>query len=78
MDSDTLDYTHSDIQWFFFSFKGDSGGGLVCAQNGKYTVYGISSFTGHLCAVEMRPAVFTKVDRYLHWIGLIIQQEQQR
>lgn len=56
--------------------QGDSGGGLVCAtDHGSYEVQGISSFTGHLCAVKNRPAIFTKVDRYLSWIAKIMKSE---
>ncbi|XP_067932707.1 chymotrypsin-like elastase family member 2A [Watersipora subatra] len=54
---------------------GDSGGGLHCSHEGKYTVYGVSSFTGHLCSRDMRPAIFSKVNRYLNWIGSTMGQE---
>ena len=46
---------------------GDSGGPLICGQNGLPVLTGIVSF-GEGCAKTNFPGVYTKVSRYLAWI----------
>ena len=46
--------------------QGDSGGPLIVNENGKHTLYGITSF-GIGCAIG-KPGVYTKVSRYLRFI----------
>ena len=51
--------------------SGDSGGPLLYNARWtkfRWTVYGVVSFGPKICADTKLPGVFTKVDRYLHWI----------
>ena len=47
--------------------SGDSGGPLICHQNGQTVLTGISSWTKPGCKTEM-PNVFTRVSNYIEWI----------
>lgn len=47
--------------------QGDSGGPLIVNENGKHTLYGVTSF-GVGCAIG-KPGVYTKVSRYLRFIN---------
>ena len=47
--------------------QGDSGGPLIVNENGKHTLYGITSF-GFGCAIG-KPGVYTKVSRYSRFIN---------
>lgn len=47
--------------------QGDSGGPLIVNENGKHTLYGITSF-GIGCAIG-KPGVYTKVSRYSRFIN---------
>ena len=46
---------------------GDSGGPLICHQNGQTVLAGIASWTKPGCNTEM-PNVFTRVSNYIDWI----------
>ncbi|RWS01963.1 trypsin protease GIP-like protein, partial [Leptotrombidium deliense] len=50
------------------SCRGDSGGPLVWANNGWYTLIGLSSYGPALCASDGKPNVFTRVAFYSQWI----------
>ena len=51
--------------------QGDSGGPLIVNENGKHTLYGITSF-GIGCAIG-KPGVYTKVSRYSRFINQHIE-----
>ena len=51
--------------------QGDSGGPLIVNENGKHTLYGITSF-GIGCAIG-KPGVYTKVSKYLRFINQHIE-----
>ena len=46
---------------------GDSGGPLICHQNGHTVLAGITSWGLPGCKTEM-PSVFTRVANYIEWI----------
>lgn len=47
--------------------QGDSGGPLVCETNGKWTIYGATSF-GFGCAEKEYPGIWARVHAGLDWI----------
>jgi len=47
--------------------QGDSGGPLVCEENGKWNIYGATSW-GRGCAGERYPGVWARVHEGLSWI----------
>ena len=51
----------------YSKIKGDSGGPLMCAVDGKPVLYGMISW-GLGCAAENTPGVYTKVTSYVDWI----------
>ena len=50
---------------------GDSGGPLLCEKDGRWTVYGITSF-GEGCGEEGKYGMYAKVPNYTEWIDSII------
>ncbi|CAH1232239.1 PRSS12 [Branchiostoma lanceolatum] len=51
--------------------NGDSGGPLVCERDGRWTVWGITSF-GFGCASPGFPGIYSRVTEFLPWINNII------
>lgn len=47
--------------------QGDSGGPLVCLSEGRWKLFGVTSF-GLDCALSHHPGIYTRVTRYLEWI----------
>ena len=56
-------YPHGGVD----ACKGDSGGSLVCQRDGKFFVYGVTSW-GYGCGKSWTPGVYTDVSKYLEWI----------
>ena len=56
---------------FIDSCKGDSGGPLLCHKNGRWTVFGITSF-GEGCGQQGKYGIYTKVPNYTKWIQSVI------
>ncbi|KAL8608951.1 hypothetical protein ACOMHN_060628 [Nucella lapillus] len=47
---------------------GDSGGPLMCEQDGRFYVTGVMSWLINNCSAQGFPNVFTRVGSYLDWI----------
>ncbi|XP_014674731.1 PREDICTED: serine protease 30-like [Priapulus caudatus] len=56
------------------SCSGDSGGPLLCAAEGRWRVYGITSF-GRGCGLDGRFGVYAKVSNFVEWIQLAMQAD---
>ncbi|XP_054706603.1 ovochymase-1-like [Uloborus diversus] len=50
------------------SCQGDSGGPLVYLENETWTLAGIVSTGGSICAAEKQPGIYTLVSYYISWI----------
>lgn len=61
--------------WKRFSHlcAGDSGGGLILMENGKYTLVGITS-AGFGCGVDHQPGIYHNVQMTSKWIQNIISK----
>lgn len=49
------------------SCQGDSGGSLICEENGRFVVRGVTSW-GQGCGVEGFPGVYARVTSAMSWI----------
>ena len=49
------------------SCAGDSGGPLLCEQDGRWTVYGVTSF-GEGCGREGKFGIYAQVPNFVQWI----------
>ena len=55
------------------SCTGDSGGPLLCHHEGRWTLFGITSF-GEGCGQKGKYGIYTKVPNYKKWIKAIIDE----
>ncbi|XP_078514486.1 enteropeptidase [Lissotriton helveticus] len=53
--------------------QGDSGGPMICEQNSRWVLAGVTSF-GYRCAQPSRPGVYVRVTRFLDWIHTFIRK----
>jgi len=53
------------------SCSGDSGGPLICVENGQPVQYGVVSW-GHGCAVANNPGIYAEVALFINWMEEII------
>ena len=56
------------------SCAGDSGGPLVCQKNGRWTIFGITSF-GEGCGQQGKYGIYAKVPNFTHWIRSVISSK---
>uniref|UniRef100_A0A8C5SPJ7 Transmembrane serine protease 15 n=1 Tax=Laticauda laticaudata TaxID=8630 RepID=A0A8C5SPJ7_LATLA len=47
--------------------KGDSGGPMMCQENKKWFLVGVTSF-GYKCALPNRPGIYVNVFKFVDWI----------
>lgn len=52
---------------------GDSGGGLILTENGKYTLVGITS-AGFGCGVDHQPGIYHNVQLTSKWIQNVVKK----
>ena len=52
---------------------GDSGGPLLCEKDGKWTIFGITSF-GEECGKKGFYGMYAKVPNYTNWIKSVINE----
>ncbi|KAK7069940.1 hypothetical protein SK128_012471 [Halocaridina rubra] len=53
------------------SCAGDSGGPLLCKRNGRWHIYGITSF-GEGCGKRGKFGIYARVSNYRHWVQSVI------
>ncbi|XP_066983059.1 uncharacterized protein [Macrobrachium rosenbergii] len=53
------------------SCAGDSGGPLLCQRQGRWYIYGITSF-GEGCGKRGKFGIYAKVSNYRHWVQSVI------
>ena len=51
---------------------GDSGGPLLCQKDGRWTIYGITSF-GEGCGQQGKYGIYAKVPNFTKWIESVIR-----
>ncbi|XP_037084546.1 transmembrane protease serine 5-like isoform X2 [Pollicipes pollicipes] len=56
---------------------GDSGGPLVCSQNGRWYIYGITSF-GEGCGAKGKYGIYVKLANYRKWLRHVIRRYTNR
>ncbi|XP_067000257.2 uncharacterized protein [Anabrus simplex] len=54
------------------SCAGDSGGPLLCRENHRWTVFGITSF-GEGCGKKGKYGIYTRLPNYVKWIQRVIR-----
>jgi len=53
--------------------QGDSGGPLVCEEDGRWTIYGATSFgSSKGCGDKFRPSVWSRVHANLDWLRCVM------
>lgn len=55
------------IDLLYYYFLGDSGGGLILLEKGKFTIVGITS-AGFGCGVDHQPGIYHNVQMTSNWI----------
>lgn len=63
------------LKWYStFCNIGDSGGGLILLENGKFTLVGITS-AGFGCGVHLQPGIYHNVQKTAKWIQSVIKRD---
>ena len=69
------EYDHICGSGYADTCPGDSGGPLICTENEKSTIYGVTSFSFERCGMPKYHGIYTNVYTHVPWIIGVIDEQ---